>query len=258
MFRLTPVLRILIIINIVVFGVKYLMPFNLNGFLGLYYLDSSYFRPFQFITYMFAHADFWHLFFNMFGLVIFGPLIEQVWGSQRFFIFYLVCGIGAGVLYSGIHYQQIKKYEIATQNYIDNPSPEDLVLYLKTNNEWAYQHSTDLIYKYDENPNNPQIRQSSIELALAYFKQAANTPMVGASGSLFGVLMAFGLLFPNMQLMLLFPPIPVKAKYVVGFYAISALFGAVQNVPGDNVAHYAHLGGMVFGFIMFRMWKHGK
>jgi membrane associated rhomboid family serine protease len=112
-----------------------------------------------------------------------------------------------------------------------------------------------LIDQYARNPGNPLLENSAINLIETLINLRSEAPMVGASGAVFGVILGFGYLFPNLQMMLLFPPIPIRAKYLVGFYAIFALYSAVEKVPGDNVAHYAHLGGMVVGYLLLRYWK---
>jgi membrane associated rhomboid family serine protease len=112
-----------------------------------------------------------------------------------------------------------------------------------------------LIERYAENPDNPQYREESKEVVRMIYTRIANIPMVGASGAVFGILMAFGLLFPNTVLMLLFPPIPIKAKYFVLLYGMYELYATIINSAGDNVAHYAHLGGMLIAFVLVRNWR---
>ena len=198
--RITPVVKNLIIINVIVFlgqGAFPQMEFYLMG----HYPLSPEFMPWQMVTHMFMHGGFTHLLFNMFALFVFGSALEKVWGPKRFLIYYLLCGIGAFFFYEftlGIDiYQQIGSF----------------------------------------NPNRD----------LGW--------VLGASGSVFGLLLGFGMLFPNTQLMLLFPPIPIKAKYFVIGYGAIELMMAFNNSPGDNVAHFAHLGGMIFGIILLKYWK---
>jgi membrane associated rhomboid family serine protease len=226
---LPPVVKNIIIINVIMligyYIVKSLTGINLLSSLGLYFPKSELFKPYQVITHMFMHATFWHLFFNMYALYIFGQVLENVWGPKRFFIYYFVCGLGAALTHETVIYLQYHKL-------MSIISPEQL------------QEVLDNGYKYvlDSSPIVGSLQSILI------------TPTVGASGAIFGVLLAFGVLFPNTQLMLLFPPIPIKAKYfVMGYGAIELYLAFTQ--PGSNIAHAAHLGGMLFGYILIRYWR---
>lgn len=187
MFRLTPVIRNLIIINVIVYILQQFVPIA-SGMLSLWGPTTEYFRPYQLFTYMFAHGGFFHIFFNMLVLASTGPILENFWGQKKFLIFYIVTGIGAGVFH--------------------------------------------------------------ILIEMYFFPQTAGIPMLGASGAIYGVLMAFGMMFPNMEMMLMFPPIPIKAKYLVW-----VLGGMTYLMSGSGVAHFAHLGGIVFAFILLRYWR---
>jgi membrane associated rhomboid family serine protease len=178
---------------------------------------------------MFMHSGIWHLFFNMFALYMFGQVLEQVWGPKRFLIFYFVCGLGAALTHESV---------IAFQysHLAHSLSPENLQLVL---NEGTAYFNQGKVFT-DPGMENLQI--------------LLNTPTIGASGAIFGVLLAFGMLFPNTQLMLLFPPIPIKAKYFVIIYGGIELYMAITQ-PGSNIAHAAHLGGMLFGYLLIRYWR---
>jgi membrane associated rhomboid family serine protease len=185
--------------------------------------------PLQIITHMFMHANFWHLFFNMFALYMFGGILENVWGPKRFFIYYMVCGLGAAFVHESVIMFQYNKI-------MNSISPDQLQMVLKDGSAYINEGKvfTDELMK-------------NLQMLL-------NVPTVGASGAIFGILLAFGVLFPNTQLMLLFPPIPIKAKYfVIGYGAIELYLAIMQ--PGSNIAHAAHLGGMLFGFILIQYWK---
>jgi membrane associated rhomboid family serine protease len=226
-----PVVKNLIIINALMFLGAMAMDkaFNtdLNQVLGLHYLGSPLFHPYQIITHMFMHGSIGHIFFNMFALWMFGKVLEQVWGSKRFFIYYMITGLGAVFLHSlvlAIELNPLVHY--VSQTYGIDSFTIDTI---------------DKLY----NMSDPKAKALAIGLY---------TPTIGASGAVFGVLLAFGMLFPNTQLMLLFPPIPIKAKYfVIGYGLIELYLGVMQ--PGSNVAHFAHLGGMLFGFVMIKLWK---
>lgn len=191
---LTPMVRNILIINVVMFLLTGFMGFRTLEFnLMLHSFHSPDFQPYQLFTHMFLHGGFYHLLFNMLGLFFLGPLLERVWGSHKFLLFYLVCGIGAAILFASI----------------------------------------------------------------SYFKGDLN-PMLGASGAVYGLLMAIGMLFPNTEFMLLFPPIPIKAKYMALGLGVIALVMGLSNAPGDNIAHFAHLGGMLFAFIILKIWEKQK
>lgn len=232
-----PVVKNLIIINAIMLLATWLtsnvLPESLTRYLGLFYFESENFRPHQILTHMFMHADIMHLFFNMFALWMFGRILEQVWGSQRFFLYYFVTGIGAVILHS-------------------------LVTYIEVSSVKSNLTSEQLSYVLNEGASLWQQGKTFADPQMAKLNALINTPTVGASGAVFGVLLAFGMLFPNTQLMLLFPPIPIKAKYFVIGYGVIELFMGVSNFQFDNVAHFAHLGGMLFGFILIKYWQRRK
>lgn len=255
MFRFTPAVLNILIINVVIFIVQSLFGVNLIGMLGLRYIEAETFAVPQFVTHMFVHAGLSHVFFNMLGLAVFGPWVESRYGTKNFLILYFVCGIGAGMLYSGFHYTELKSMEKEVAAYAQDPNPDSFVQFLRNHNETYYAQSMEFIEQYDKAPDNPAIKQNSITRLEQFYYYRSNTPMIGASGAVFGIILVFGLLFPNVELMLLFPPIPIKAKYIVIFYGLTAVYGIIQRAEGDNVAHFAHLGGMLFGWLMFTYWK---
>jgi membrane associated rhomboid family serine protease len=227
-----PVVKNLIIINVVMLILTELLKIsgiNLNGILGLYFPKSEFFRSWQVATHMFMHGGFVHLLFNMFALWMFGRVLEQVWGPKRFLIYYLVTGLGAAFFFELVQYIQYTKV-------MGLLSPEQLQL--------VYDSGSDAISQGRNFADSQMGRLNSI----------LNVPVVGASGAVFGVLLAFGMLFPNTQLMLIFPPIPIKAKYVVIGYAAIELYLAITS-PGSSIAHTAHLGGMIFGYLLIRYWR---
>ena len=252
--NLTPVVKNLLLLNIVIALVHGFFNINLIELGGLRYIHAETFRPYQFFTYMFIHAGFGHIFGNMLALFIFGPWLERTWGSQRFLFFYLITGLGAGLLWSGIDYIEMRKVQNDAEKYSVGPSPEKFNQFV-INHLYLTNDLERMIEKYAADPENPQYRDESVYVVQSIYNQKANVPMVGASGAIFGILMAFGLMFPNAMLMLLIPPIPIKAKYFVLLYGMYELYAVIQQAPGDNVAHYAHLGGMLFAFILVRRWS---
>ncbi len=232
-FNTIPVVvKNLIIINVLFFLATMVferMGTNLYTYLGLHFPLSDKFRLHQIFTHMFMHGGITHIFFNMFALYMFGRVLESVWGPKRFLTFYLVTGVGAAALHTAVNF--FEYYQVSSQLTTEQ------IAYV---NEVGYG-----IWSEGKNFTEPLLGKLNVIL---------NTPTVGASGAVFGILLGFGMLFPNTQLMLLFPPIPIKAKYfVMGYGAIELYLGFAQ--PGSNVAHFAHLGGMLFGFFMIRYWN---
>lgn len=209
----------LIIINILCFFATYvagLYGIDLNRLFGLHFFLSDGFNLAQLFTYMFMHGGLTHLFFNMFALWMFGRILESVWGPKRFLFYYLVCGIGAGII------QEIVQF-IEVQNLLSSVDTGSFGL------------------------------SSISDFSGMLYNRMAYT--VGASGAVYGILLAFGMLFPNERLFIIPIPIPIKAKYFVAGYAVIELFSGIGNVPGDNTAHFAHLGGMIFGLILILYWR---
>ncbi len=264
--NIPPVVKNLLIINVLVFLAssifKSSLGIDLHDIAGLHFFMSEKFNPAQLVTYMFLHANLSHIFFNMFAVYMFGRVLEQVWGPKRFLTFYLVTGIGAAVMQQIFQYIELKPFLDAVEFYKTNPSHPDLVTLLRdflrpATLEMA-QNTQAFTRAYDQMvASNPQ---GATTLSLEFVQQFRIDYLnafitIGASGAVFGVLLAFGMLFPNTQLMLLFPPIPIKAKYFVIIYGVMELFYGVGNFKADNVAHWAHLGGMLFGFFMIRYWR---
>jgi membrane associated rhomboid family serine protease len=235
MFRDTPpVVKNLLIINVLAYVAMIMLSsqdIDLTEYFGLHFWKSEAFYPHQLVSYMFMHSfTITHLLFNMFAVWMFGKVLESVWGSKRFLIYYMVTGIGAGLI-------QLLVIYLRLMPLYNQLSPEDLS-YITENGYQLLQ----------EGKNFTDPIAGKINLLL-------NVTTVGASGSVFGILLAFGMLFPNTELMLLFPPIPIKAKWFVIGYGAIELYSGVANNAGDNVAHFAHLGGMLFGFVMIKYWQ---
>lgn len=257
-----PVVKNLIIINILFFlGDQFLG--NILGeepirLFGLHFFKSIYFHPWQYLTSMFMHGGLSHLFFNMFALFMFGRILEQVWGAKRFIIYYFACGFGAAALHTffiWLNYSSMESAYVAFQN---TPSPELLAKFVSEHIPHAQQWVYEFIDKWADNPSSQYYISQGTELFEKVINESINVPTVGASGAVFGLLLAFGMLFPNTELMLLFPPIPIKAKYFVALYGLAELYFAVLNSAGDNVAHVAHLGGMIIGFVLIKYWNKSR
>lgn len=220
--NITPVVKNLLIINLIFFLAYLLFDRNdprgpVTTIFGSFYFDSPHFKPWQFLTYMFMHGGFEHILFNMFALFSFGPILEYFLGSKRFFTLYIIAGLGAGIL-------QMTVQAIEVHNMIGT---------------------------FTVSGANINISQSQVEALYGIY----NYPLVGASGAIFGLLVAFGMIYPNLELMILFIPVPVKAKYLIPVYIIIELISGFGQFTGDNVAHFAHLGGALIGFIMIKIWR---
>lgn len=198
--------------------------------LGVYYPSSPLFEPYQVITHMFMHGDFFHLLFNMMVLVFIGSKLEEIWGKKRYFIFYFVTGIGSTLL---------------------NWTVQGFELYQLTGELFPFADYSDLTIIREGISWRGSLESN--EILKIYF-----TSGVGASGALYGLMAGFALLFPNTEIRLLIPPIPVKAKWLMLFLVVSALYMGYQRNPNDNVGHFAHLGGALFGFIMIQIWKRDR
>ncbi|MFC0773711.1 rhomboid family intramembrane serine protease [Terrimonas alba] len=224
-----PIVKNLIIINILVWIAQLMFhkDFDLTNKIALYPIDTPYFKPYQIATHMFAHATydgfgnimFFHILFNMFTLWMFGKILENVWGSKRFLFFYLSCGVGAALCH------------LLVQHLRFDPA---LVQQLET----AYVNQDQQTY----NALMPKVS--------GFFASA-----VGASGAVMGVMVGFAYLFPNTELYLMLIPIPVKAKWAILGLVLVDLFGGISPLQGDNIAHFAHLGGAITGFIIVYIWN---
>lgn len=254
--RLTPMVKNLLIITVAAYFIPSLLGIkNVNLFLGLWHIESPHFMPYQLFTYMFAHGSFMHILFNMMGLMFLGPLLEQFWGPKKFLTFYLITGIGAGLFYEGVKYSQTIPMKNKMEEYSANPNPDEFAIFISKYAPQYFEQVYDFIEYYNANEHDKQAQSQSISYLNDIYNHKINVPMVGASGAIYGILMAFGMLFPNTQLMLLFPPIPIKAKYLVIILGGMAIYSEFGHKSGDNVAHLAHLGGMVFAFIMIKLWS---
>lgn len=206
--QIPTVTKNLVAINILMFIATLINDNFMVANFAMFYPASPFFKPWQILTHMFMHGGFWHIFFNMYSLLMFGSILERSLGPKKFLIFYFVTGLGAVALHTGVEWMQARVF-------IANGAAQ------------AYQ-------------------------------QLLVTPTLGASGAIYGVLIGFAMLYPQARLTLIFPPIPMKAKWLVIIFAAIELFSGINGIQ-DGVAHFAHLGGMLFGWLLIRWWrKHGK
>lgn len=227
--NIPPITKNLIIINFIVWLATLVLSsrtvFDIEKYGALHYYEASDFNPVQLITYMFMHADFTHFFFNMFALFMFGTTIERTLGQKRFLFYYISCGLGAAIIQEITWYftwESIFTMPLANQNGISLEEMSQAIA-----------------------------QAQAMGLELPFLNQLLT---VGASGAVYGILLAFGMIFPNQPIYMMFIPIPIKAKYFVsGYGAIELLYGL--SMANDGVAHFAHLGGMLFGLLMILYWK---
>lgn len=251
-----PVVKNLIIINVIFLALQFTlerMQIDLSQYLGLHYWRSDYFKPWQLLTHMFMHGNFMHLLSNMFALWMFGSVLENTWGSQRFLLFYMVTGIGAACMHLGVLSYEYAQLQHAFELYQQQPSVDQFTMFVKHQGIQMAPFQ-DFINAWMDNPNDSSFISASNHLVIQYQNLLYNQATVGASGAVFGLLFAFGYLFPNTLLYIYFL-MPIKAKYFVALYALFELYSGVQSTAGDNIAHYAHLGGMLMAFIILTYWK---
>lgn len=216
MNNIPSITKNLLIINVLAFFATWVFEkqgLDLTATFGLHFFMATDFSFYQLVTYLFMHGSFMHLFFNMFAVWMFGTVMERVWGPKRFLIYYLVCGIGAGIIQEGVQYINYANENLAAYDFVMTSSGRITTeAYL---NLWT---------------------------------------TVGASGAVYAILLAFGMTFPNERMFIIPFPFPIKAKWLIGGYIVIEVWSAL-NTPGDGIAHMAHLGGMLFGFLLIRYWR---
>ena len=264
---LPPIVKNLLIINILFYLAKIVgqkFGLDLDGWLGLHFFTASSYRPWQLVTYMFMHGDFGHLFFNMFALWMFGATVENYWGGKRFLIYYFITGIGAALVhYAVLAFTLVPEMAVINQ-YLDAPSVENLINIAQNHRFHVDPYNSDfyaMFLSFNEafhqiqlQPDNIDLLNQCTEFLTEYKEYCLNSHVIiGASGAVFGVLLAFGMLFPNSQIYLYFL-IPIKAKWFVIFYGALELFYGITGTQ-EGVAHFAHLGGMLFGIILILLWR---
>ncbi|CAM1344096.1 rhomboid family intramembrane serine protease [Tenacibaculum amylolyticum] len=228
MQRLTAAIKHLIIINVIMYFVPQLMGMDLTNIFALHFPKNEHFGIWQYVTHMFMHGGPYHLLFNMYALWAFGTPLEQMWGRNKFIFFYFSAGIGAGLIYTLVNYYQFNSaLNILLESGI-------------TKNEVFELLDPTKVYK---------------DVNLQTVNALYNTPAVGASGAVYGVLVAFGMAFPNAKLALIFFPVPVAAKYFIPLIIFGDLFFGVTKYSIGNIAHFAHIGGALIGFIIAWYWK---
>lgn len=238
--NIPPVTKNLLLLNVLFYIISLVLAskgFDMNNLLGTHYFGTVFFEPYQIVTHMFMHSlvDPMHIIFNMLLLFMFGAHLERYWGAKRYFIFYIASGLGAYILYSSIGVWNI--IELKNAILADGYDLDVLNHQIAAQNFESIQLHSDI---------SQQIIQKYVDYNFS--------TLVGASGAIFGLLAGFAMLFPNTKLMLLFPPIPIKAKYLIGGYLAFEVYNSIYK-PGDTVAHLAHVGGAIVGIILVLIWK---
>jgi membrane associated rhomboid family serine protease len=239
MNRMTRAVAALLILNIVAFAAGFLMPGGQERLIdagALWYPANGHFNLWQLVSHMFLHGSLTHIFFNMFALVSFGSILEREWGAGRFLLFYFLCGLGAGLVQTGINWQEF--HSLHARLVAAGMTPSDIGTLLATGRGVL--------------PTDPAVRAVLIDLYQIY-----DSPMIGASGAIYGLLVAFGFLHPNAKLAMMFIPVPVAAKYFIPGLLLMDLFSGVTgfSIFGAGIAHYAHLGGAAIGFLLMLLWR---
>lgn len=256
-FQLTPIVKVLLILNILLFVFEQLIGLPLTNYFALYHINDINFQPIQVATYFFIHdqQSIGHLFSNMLSLFLFGSFVEQQLTSKRFLQLYVFCGIGVGLLITGIQFVEVKQFEYEAVATMENPTPDNVIQFSERFRTTPKLKS--LLKAYSKEPNNPvylaEVKEAIREMA----KLGIIGPFtVGASGAIYAIFAFVLLIIPNTRVNLLFIPIPILAKYLVATLAFVELYQLINSRPDDNVSHFGHLAGMLFAFILVKLiWK---
>lgn len=257
MSRITDVVKHLLAINIIMAIAIWLFP-HWSELLAMYYPGSEKFMPIQIVSHFFMHAGVMHLFFNMYALAMFGPPIEMLYGHKRFLFYYLFCAFGAAALHTGFNWYEFSHMQSAIDAFRASPGYETY---------WGFFEQVNQKHLTDSGKSAvDQVSQALLSGDLSYTNQAAqlmdsilkskmDVPAVGASGAIYGLLLAFGMQFPNAEMMLIFLPIPIKAKFFIPLLMAAEFYFGLKGFAWDNIAHFAHLGGALSGLLLILFWR---
>jgi membrane associated rhomboid family serine protease len=239
--NLAPVTKNLLIINVLFFLATFVLEqkgIEFTRLLAAHNPESPLFQPYQVLTHFFMHSGFRHILFNMIGLIVFGSMLERVWKEKRFLIFYLSSALGSFILYMGYSFYEMHELKNA----------------ILANNE-NLKILRNVIVDY---PNITQYNELRVSESAQKYVQLGIGSMVGASGAIYGLMVGAAVLFPNTEMMMIFPPIPIKLKYLALIFLAFDIYANFQDTPGDNTAHLAHIGGAITGFIIVKIWNKDK
>ena len=259
--RSTGGVKLLLAINIGAFLVTYLFDTDriIDQF-ALHYFQSDLFVWYQFISSLFLHGGLWHIAINMFVLWMFGSPLESIWGTKKFLFFYFICGLGASLLFLGFSGWDLNSLEDDVRAYLDAPAYQEFVEFADENMESLPPQFAEQVNEFrndwGENPGSRQYQEESRQVVQDYLQRRIDTPLLGASGAIYGLLLAFGLIFPNIPIYIYFV-LPMKAKYLVILLFLVELYMSYTGA-GVGIANLAHLGGMITGFILLQIWGFQK
>lgn len=263
-----PIVRTILLLNVALFALTQFMAgmgIDLTAILAMHYPGSPDYRHWQWVTHFFMHGNFSHIFSNLLALWMFGAPLENYWGKNKFMAYYFITAFGAALLHLGVQAYTYEMYNAKANDFKQEVTFGSFQKFLhdsKTGN-YGFKVDGDAVTAMDyadlwaTDKGNPQMANHAREMVNIISEQKLNernTPVLGASGAVFGLLLAFGMIYPNQYVFIGFL-IPMQAKYFVALYGFWELYRGMQNAPGDNVAHFAHLGGMLFGFILLWLWK---
>lgn len=270
MFRMTPIVKNLLIINVVMFVIpSFILPIihssglmadiairQFDQYFGLHFFLSDRFIPTQFLTYAFLHQGFNHLLYNMIGLVMIGPLLESVLGPKKFLWYYLGTGIGAGIVYSLVQAIDIVPFVTHARAMLDHGfDPADLRLLYHEFDANGTQFLS-VLDDFENFPNEEFTRQRATALVRSLMKAKTEQHLLmGASGSVFGLLFGLTYMYPNREVTLFFIPIPIRLVVIVGIFVAIEIYSGFRNSANDHVSHATHIGGVLIGFLIMRFWK---
>lgn len=252
--QITDVVKNLLIINVLFFLAQLFFGGHMNQLLALHHPESDLFQPIQIATHFFMHGDFLHLAFNMFGLIIFGPILEHIWGPKKFLFYFFVCAIGASVIYMLHLTWKITHLQEAMLAFKETSTLANFQQFIDALGFGPEQINMDVINRMSRGMT-PEYIGLANEFINDYYPRILNTTVLGASGAIYGLLAAFGILFPDRELKLLLLPISIKAKHLVIGLLLYGLYQGLFPSIDDNTAHFAHLGGAVTGFFLILYWR---
>lgn len=276
MIRLTPVVKNLLILNIAFYLIVQLDMlygasafggqqgyYGLQDLLALHYPTSPRFKPVQIVTHFFMHGGLMHIFFNMFALVMFGPPLETMFGSKRFINYYILCAFGSAALHMGYMWWDMSQMQDAIAAYTTSPSLGGFNDFFSGVSLESYRLEDGRSVGVYAQEIREAIADGNTQVAISeggnlmneWYETMRDIPMVGASGAIYGLLLAFGMYFPDFKLMLIFLPVPIKARYFIPILIVVELFLGFQQYSWDNIAHFAHLGGALIGFLLILYWR---
>ncbi len=257
MNRITDVVKHLLAINILMAIAMWMFP-QWSEFLAMYYPQSEKFHPIQVVTHFFMHAGIMHLFFNMYALAMFGPPVETLYGPKRFLFYYLFCAFGAAALHTGYNWYDFSQWQAAIDAFKAAPGYDTYwAFFEKVNQNHLTESGKAAVEAASQaflNGDTGYTAQSA-QLMESILQRKMDVPAVGASGAIYGLLLAFGMQFPNAELMLIFLPIPIKAKYFIPLLMAAEFYFGLQGFSWDNIAHFAHLGGALSGLLLILFWR---